>query len=266
MLRFGNEPYLECSSKGYQAFSAFYARLRAYNNDSIESLYQGFKQFVCDECKGDGVARHPKDEEMMIDDPCEHCCGAGRIDGLTWREAKGRTPLNIEACKGFYDFLWKQYFYENPHLIDIIYESEGFSDIFGQEGHQCQAEVMWRIKTGELPLFTSVVNLRKHKFDVYCGRAGKGNDGYFGNPHPVNSKCSICKIVHKKGEAVEKFKDWFYNRIETNNEYRDRVLGLRGKRLGCFCKQLPNDDTSCHCDVYVEFINNYFNEGPINVS
>ncbi len=29
---------------------------------------------------------------------------------------------------------------------------------------------------------TRVVNIRKKAYDVYIGRAGKGQDGYFGNP------------------------------------------------------------------------------------
>ena len=29
---------------------------------------------------------------------------------------------------------------------------------------------------------TRVVNIRKEAYDVYIGRAGKGQDGYFGNP------------------------------------------------------------------------------------
>lgn len=32
---------------------------------------------------------------------------------------------------------------------------------------------------------TKVVNIYKDKFDVYIGRPGKGNDGYFGNPFPL---------------------------------------------------------------------------------
>ena len=32
---------------------------------------------------------------------------------------------------------------------------------------------------------TTVVNLFKNKYDVYIGRAGKGQDGYFGNPFPL---------------------------------------------------------------------------------
>ena len=29
---------------------------------------------------------------------------------------------------------------------------------------------------------TRVVNIKEEKYDVYIGRAGRGQDGYFGNP------------------------------------------------------------------------------------
>ena len=50
---------------------------------------------------------------------------------------------------------------------------------------------------------TEVVNIRHAACDVYIGRAGHGEDGYFGNP------------------------------------FRQRIHALKGKRLGCFCKPYP---------------------------
>ena len=38
MIKCGIPPYLECSSRGNKAFSAFYARLKAYGNKSIEEI------------------------------------------------------------------------------------------------------------------------------------------------------------------------------------------------------------------------------------
>jgi hypothetical protein len=101
---------------------------------------------------------------------------------------------------------------------------------------------------------TTVVNIRFEPYDIYIGRAGKGQDGYFGNPHPVGY-CDICKVNHMRGEAVEAFKKDFLIRIESDTEFRERVLTLRGKRLGCFCKQ-PNYYFACHGDVYKEWLDN----------
>jgi hypothetical protein len=35
---------------------------------------------------------------------------------------------------------------------------------------------------------TVVVNLNKEPFDVYIGRAGRGQDGYFGNPFRMGAE------------------------------------------------------------------------------
>ena len=115
MIIFGQEPVLECSSRGDKRFSAFYARIRRRNNQSIEELYQGYKLFP------------------------------GMVQGLSTKEAKGKYPINMEACREFYSLLWDEYFRENPELLEVIRQYNGFSDIFGQPGRVCQAEEIYRI-------------------------------------------------------------------------------------------------------------------------
>ena len=117
MIRIGNPPYLEVSSKGDRRFSALYARIGSRNFDSIEQLYQSKKLF-------DGK---PADD---------------------WRAAKGKKADNQEECNTFYVQLWREYLQENPHLIEIVKSSTGLSDMFGQEGHMCQAIVLWQLCKG----------------------------------------------------------------------------------------------------------------------
>ncbi len=107
MLRFGEEPFLECSSKGDNRFSAFYTRIKRRNNKTIEELYQSRKMFT------DGNSN------------------------LSIKEAKGKKPINIEDCQQFYRLLWNEYISENLELLDVIKQYNGFSDIFGQVGHVC---------------------------------------------------------------------------------------------------------------------------------
>lgn len=98
---------------------------------------------------------------------------------------------------------------------------------------------------------TRVVNIRRSAFDVYIGRVGKGYDGYFGNPHVVGQRCTRCGEVHDTGSStLPCFADYFRARIGQDAEFRMRVLGLAGKRLGCFCA--PN---CCHGDVIAAFLN-----------
>jgi len=114
MIRRGQEPYLECSSKGDKRFSAFYAKV---HGKSIEKLYQAAKIFE------DGST------------------------GLTWRKAKGRKPINIEELVILYKDLWREYLLDNPSFITILQRAVRLSDIFGQEGHQCQATTLWELRS-----------------------------------------------------------------------------------------------------------------------
>ena len=101
---------------------------------------------------------------------------------------------------------------------------------------------------------TQVVNLRHDTYDIYIGRPGRHQDGYFGNGHVIGW-CDICEVSHSRIEAIEAFKKDFLFRIEHDTQFRNRVMGMRGKTLGCFCKPLP-----CHGDIYKEFLDNLPND------
>ena len=95
---------------------------------------------------------------------------------------------------------------------------------------------------------TTVVNIRRKKgkkrphCDILIDRTSP-----FGNPHPIGY-CDVCNKVHDRLEAIEEYRKDFYNHL-TNVEFRDNVLSLKGKVLGCWCKPLP-----CHGDVIVEYL------------
>lgn len=89
---------------------------------------------------------------------------------------------------------------------------------------------------------TKVVNLRREAYDVYIGRRGKGQSGYFGNPFRLNPGESI-------GATIERYRVYFRKRLCEDPEFKRRVEALRGKRLGCFCK--PG---FCHGDIIVEWL------------
>lgn len=90
---------------------------------------------------------------------------------------------------------------------------------------------------------TRVVNIYKESYDQYIGRAGKGQDGYFGNPFRLNAGES-------SGSTIERYRKYFYERLQTDPEFKKRVHDLKGKVLGCFCKPYP-----CHGDVITEYLN-----------
>lgn len=116
MLQFGLPPFFECSSRGDKRFSAFHARIARRGNRTIEEIYQSAKIFA-----------------------------DGRT-GLSWREAKGRRPVNSKEVRELYSTLWREYIEENLDLLKTIACASGLSDIFGQPGHACQAEELWKIR------------------------------------------------------------------------------------------------------------------------
>lgn len=91
---------------------------------------------------------------------------------------------------------------------------------------------------------TTVVNLRRQPYDVYIGRAGKGQDGTYGNPYKPHGK-----TAQDRERCIAEFRAYFRERVRTDREFRRKVLTLRGKRLGCFCKP-----AACHGDVIAEWV------------
>lgn len=90
---------------------------------------------------------------------------------------------------------------------------------------------------------TTVVNIRTGaRYDVYIGRAGHGQDGYFGNPFRL-------KPEEARGATLARFEAYFYDRLGDDPEFVQRVLQLRDKVLGCFCK--PH---ACHGDIIAHYL------------
>lgn len=116
MVKHGIAPFLECSSRGDSRLSAFCAKIKSRNNQTIEAIYQAAKVFP------DGST------------------------GLHWRNAKGKKPVNIEYVRKLYAELWDDYIYEHPELLDVITAASGLSDMFGKTGNACQATELWRIR------------------------------------------------------------------------------------------------------------------------
>lgn len=84
---------------------------------------------------------------------------------------------------------------------------------------------------------TKVVNLYKEPYDIYIGRGSP-----FGNPFVIGWDGN-------RQEVIDKYREWFYIEIQYEN-FRQQVLALRGKVLGCFC--FPK---ACHGNIIVEWLN-----------
>lgn len=90
---------------------------------------------------------------------------------------------------------------------------------------------------------TNVVNIKTGaSYDVYIGRAGHGQDGYFGNPFRLYPG-------EPRGATLDRYEQYFLYRLDTDPEFRRRVLELKGKTLSCFCHPAP-----CHGDIIAEWL------------
>jgi hypothetical protein len=88
----------------------------------------------------------------------------------------------------------------------------------------------------------------KEPFDIYIGRDAYGNvpasgHGMFGNPYSVED--------FGRAAAIRLFSEYFENRIKDDPAYLAGVVGMRGKRLGCFC---PYPKVDCHGRIYLEWL------------
>lgn len=89
---------------------------------------------------------------------------------------------------------------------------------------------------------TRRVCLKNEPYDVFMGRrawvpvgyTGPGCTGEWGN------------YTH----GVEEHREWFLLRVAQEPHYAERVRGLKGHRLGCFCAP----GKPCHVDVIVAWL------------
>lgn len=95
---------------------------------------------------------------------------------------------------------------------------------------------------------TSIVNLRHHNAEVNCGRGSP-----FGNPFDYN------RLGITRDECCEKFEKYFYNKLK-DPIFRDKVISLKGKKLGCWCKCQPHCGNPkcisrrCHVETIVNWL------------
>jgi hypothetical protein len=82
---------------------------------------------------------------------------------------------------------------------------------------------------------TKVVHCKVEPYDIYIGRPSP-----WGNPF-THKPGTLAKFqVRSREEAVQAYRNW----IQTQPQLLARIVELKGKILGCWCKP-----QSCHGDV-----------------
>lgn len=88
-------------------------------------------------------------------------------------------------------------------------------------------------------MLTRVVNVRCSAYDVLIDRTS-----VFGNPYRLEAGTLAARM-----RAIEQFRLYFIARLRDDAEYREAVLKLRGRVLGCHCVPLP-----CHGHVIASYL------------
>lgn len=92
----------------------------------------------------------------------------------------------------------------------------------------------------------SIINIKSGaNYDVYCGRKNKTynvKSSLFQNPYIIGKDGS-------RAEVIEKFKVYFYDRINKDEYFKREVLKLNNLVLACWC--VPDD---CHVRIIKEYI------------
>jgi len=93
---------------------------------------------------------------------------------------------------------------------------------------------------------TNVINIKNAPRDWKINKqyAYIGRGSLFGNPYKINRYTT-------REESIKLFKDYFFNKITVDKNFRDNVESLKDKTLVCFCK--PKD---CHGDVIIDYLDN----------
>jgi hypothetical protein len=99
---------------------------------------------------------------------------------------------------------------------------------------------------------TVVVDATKEEYDMYIGRGGNGMDGYFANPFHTT-------LPGRRHEAEKAFLRYFHKKMAEDAEYRVRILGLRGLRLG----SLPRE---FHGQIIATFLNRKVGNGGMKIT
>ena len=91
---------------------------------------------------------------------------------------------------------------------------------------------------------TRVVHVRKAPFEIYIGRAiAEFHESIWANPFRIELGCGR-DCVCDKYEA----------HVRTRSDLMARLGELRGKTLGCWCKDKNGKGKRCHGDTLVKLV------------
>ncbi len=97
---------------------------------------------------------------------------------------------------------------------------------------------------------TRVVHVRKQPFDEYIGRAiAEFHESIWANPFRIEIGCG-------RDCSLEKYEA----HVRSIPELMARLGELRGKALGCWCKDRHGKGKKCHGDVLVRLVREVYGD------
>lgn len=87
---------------------------------------------------------------------------------------------------------------------------------------------------------------------VHGGNVEAGEPGWLGSPFTVDGG-----DVEDRRRMIAAYLRWFLDRVVDDDEYREAVEDLRGKRVTCWCRgvtQARTPETWCHLDVVAAWL------------
>lgn len=109
------------------------------------------------------------------------------------------------------------------------------------------------------PQYNNLKEWMKDTNNVYIGRCGilvidnvryPRENSIWANPYKIDDGNGITR-----DNVIEKYRTYIIQKIENNDVLKQKLLQMKGKTLGCWCKP-----EACHGDVLVELIDKYSKE------
>ena len=108
------------------------------------------------------------------------------------------------------------------------------------------------------PEYDNLKEWMKDTNNVYIGRRGvvfidgvrfPPKDSIWANPFKINKDGD-------RDEVIEKYKKYIIDKLSSGKISHKELMKLKGKTLGCWCKDKSNIDVPCHGDVLKNIIDN----------
>jgi len=121
------------------------------------------------------------------------------------------------------------------------------------------------------PKYDNLREWMENPNNVYIGRKGivfidgkrfPPEGSIWGNPFKLSKESSAEKFNSKHaaeksvtGNTIDKYRKYILEKLNSGEIGYEELEKLRGKNLGCWCKD-KGEDTQCHGDVLVEILKN----------